>query len=658
MPVLEEFVISIGLDPSKFKRGEAEFQSSFKRTQEQAKKTANDIEDQSRKAEIFVTKLRGSIITLFAAFTAGRGIKDFIENITATDAGVGRLARTLDTTVGNLAAWRGAATQVGGTAEGITSSIQNLVSGFQQFSLTGQSSTIPYFRALGVTLSDATGHMRPFGDILLDLADRFQHLDPARAAEFGRAIGLDQGTVNLLLKGRSAVQQMLEAQKKFAPTDADVKAAQDLQNSFALLELSSTRLGITLLTQLTPAIRWLADALRDLGEWLQNHPIELDTLAAGLAALATAITIGLGSSVFVTAISGLKALYTVLRLISSSELLLALAQLTQTTLPALSDAFLAVAAAMDATPIFWLITGLGLLAFAGYELIEHWTEVKNAWHDIWEAMRNDATLKKHADIVPHAAMAGGALGPIGLAAGTLIGAAAYVAEAYGVGKVRSANAVPAAGRGLLDAIATGEGANYNTLYGGSTFSDYSKFPDKGSVITHGPNAGRVTHAAGRYQFEPGTWAEAAKALGLRDFSPESQDKAAWWLAQRTYAQRTGRNLLNDLQHPTPDILSLVGRTLSSQWTSLPGGIEQRLSSNAFETSLQGSAGFSGVPIGASGAAISNDNRSASSSSSKTTNIGTINVNAPNATDADGIASGISGALADNDIVVQADSGPH
>ena len=46
------------------------------------------------------------------------------------------------------------------------------------------------------------------------------------------------------------------------------------------------------------------------------------------------------------------------------------------------------------------------------------------------------------------------------------------------------------------------------------------FPQWGGIMTDkGPS-----HAAGRYQFQPGTWARYARPLGIKDFSPESQDR--------------------------------------------------------------------------------------------------------------------------------------
>ncbi len=112
------------------------------------------------------------------------------------------------------------------------------------------------------------------------------------------------------------------------------------------------------------------------------------------------------------------------------------------------------------------------------------------------------------------------------------------------------------------------GDPYRVCYGyRHTIADLSDHPAvtgewRGESIANlGPQyAGKVSTAAGRYQLIRPTWLACKKALGLTDFSPESQDKAAAYLIK-------GRHALDDV------IAGQVGDAIgkcSPEWASLPG----------------------------------------------------------------------------------------
>lgn len=118
---------------------------------------------------------------------------------------------------------------------------------------------------------------------------------------------------------------------------------------------------------------------------------------------------------------------------------------------------------------------------------------------------------------------------------------------------------------MLDAIAVGEDYNwtdYDELVGGGKFAGFSAFPSwAGKQFPGG-----ISHAAGRYQFEPATWKGQVVKLKLVDFSPTSQDIAAWDLASSVYKARTRRDLLGDLR--SKGAQGRLNSTLHSTWTSI------------------------------------------------------------------------------------------
>lgn len=128
-----------------------------------------------------------------------------------------------------------------------------------------------------------------------------------------------------------------------------------------------------------------------------------------------------------------------------------------------------------------------------------------------------------------------------------------------------------------DALARGEtepdsvprGYGYDILCGSTVanpkrFTGYAAFP----VWDGWRFPGGISHAAGRYQFEPVTWHEQQAKLNLPDFSPASQDIAAWDLANTVYHRISGgHSLLTDLMLGG-QFFPKIAAGLRTTWTSL------------------------------------------------------------------------------------------
>ncbi|WP_333268199.1 MULTISPECIES: glycoside hydrolase family protein [unclassified Microcoleus] len=119
---------------------------------------------------------------------------------------------------------------------------------------------------------------------------------------------------------------------------------------------------------------------------------------------------------------------------------------------------------------------------------------------------------------------------------------------------------------------------YHVVYGGKYILDLSRHPDWCVKIVNGPNRGRCTTAAGRYQFLTTTWKEKAKRYQARranflfwedySFEPEDQDAVVYaWLSDRKFWKADISQMLR--QERLTDVL----RMLSGTWTSLGYGIE-------------------------------------------------------------------------------------
>ena len=108
---------------------------------------------------------------------------------------------------------------------------------------------------------------------------------------------------------------------------------------------------------------------------------------------------------------------------------------------------------------------------------------------------------------------------------------------------------------FLDFLGRAEGADYNTIVGGSKFSDFRAHPRIVGLRT----AEGSSTAAGKYQIVGTTYDEIAPKLGIRDFTPDSQDRIAVELIRR-------KGALEDVRNGNFD--AAIGK-LGGTWASLP-----------------------------------------------------------------------------------------
>lgn len=113
-------------------------------------------------------------------------------------------------------------------------------------------------------------------------------------------------------------------------------------------------------------------------------------------------------------------------------------------------------------------------------------------------------------------------------------------------------------RKFLNFLGKAEGADYNTIVGGTQFSDFRAHPRVVGLRTaDGPST-----AAGKYQITGTTFDDIAPKIGVRDFTPDSQDKVAVEIIRRSGA-------LEDVR--SGNFQGAIDK-LGGRWASLPSSI--------------------------------------------------------------------------------------
>ncbi len=292
--IIDAFVVTLGLDGSKFKQAAADATSDSKKLTEGAVKSAKDTEAANKRLKDSIGGVRNELLGMFAVFTAGAGLKDFALQMIDTDAATGRLAHNLGVATESLSAWQGVVQRNGGKAGDADSGLQSITDAFESIQLTGQSPMIPYLNQMRVSLND----LKSPTDTLLKLSDAFSKMDPRRASAIGKAMGLSPAMVNTLEKGRGAVTAMLEEQKKLGvTTDEDAKSSQRLQDALAQITTALTRAVRIVLTAVTPALELVGKLMIEMAK---HRGLVIGAfIAIGVAAAALGIALALPALPFI-----------------------------------------------------------------------------------------------------------------------------------------------------------------------------------------------------------------------------------------------------------------------------------------------------------------------------------------------------------------------
>ena len=291
--IIDSLLVKLGLDSSEFDAKKSKVDKGLKDTGGEADKTGAKLKKSGKDgAEGFETVAKSA--AKFLALIGGTmAVKRFIENQIEANAALDRFAQNLDQSANSISAWGNAAELAGGSAEGLQGTMDMLSKSQTELQLTGQSGLIPYFSALGLSLADTQGKARPVNDLLLDLSDRFSKMDRTTANNMGRMMGIDQGTMQLLLKGRSEVELMIARQKEYgAVTKQQAEEASRLRNAMVSSRQSFEAFGRELLSAATPALEKMFAIFADFGAWVRENKEFVQTfltiIAVGLAGVAAA----------------------------------------------------------------------------------------------------------------------------------------------------------------------------------------------------------------------------------------------------------------------------------------------------------------------------------------------------------------------------------
>ena len=604
MNVVDSLIISLGLDASGFQKGQRDVVSTFGKTKDEAVKSGKAVEKAAAGMTEGLSKATQGVLTLMAAFLGGKGIKEFVGDASKANTALGNLGASLGVSPQLLSAFGMAAARMGGSATTAQESIRSLSDALVDFRTQGKN--LPQEVWLlqgnsGVNVDTQHG-VDAYVTSLAKAANILAKTDPAQADKFLRAIGIDPVTAQLMIQQGPRFKAYVESMEKLAPTAKDIAASREMTDAWSHLSDEFSHFATKIGTAIAPMLEWLADKidrlLEVMSKWVEDNPGWTDAIA-----------------VFLT-------------LLGSGTILLAIANVL-----ALSSALTGLVA--TGAGLIGLLTTLGLVGAEAGALGFFGTQPYNNP----DAQKGTGLigLRKHQH--DRDEDAGGPLGTLKRALG--IGGGGKDINLGSPGKL-SANQQEA-----YDA-ARGEGLNEKAARALVANMSGEGLPrDAHRVHWDGKH-----YAHGIVQWDDDRSAKIRAHFGKmpENMSVAEQTKAAIWeINNNPRFAKTKRALAGD---NAGEMIGMLVKNYES-----PGDI-----SGAIAARSQLYKGFGGLHGGAARVAalsnIANNQRVSTTSNSNAMHVNSIHVNAPNATDAKGIAGSIDKALADNMYASHANYGPY
>ena len=282
--VLETFLILFESNADDVKKGAEDATRTTDKLESSLSSTAVASEQVGASLVAMASRAAGAITALVSlgAITSG------IFNAANAADQIGEFSQKLGLNVEEVSAWGDALQVNGGSAEGFRASVESLSMAFTDFAVKGRSRVSPYFDELGIKMVDAAGKARNVMDVLPELATAFEGLTKQESAALGQKLGLDQGVIMLLQRGRREVEEQVRIQKELGVVTAQqAEIAGDFNDAWDnTAKVFRSLFGIVSASVL-PVFTRILNAVQAAGSYIQKHS---DFIVGLMIALGAAIT--------------------------------------------------------------------------------------------------------------------------------------------------------------------------------------------------------------------------------------------------------------------------------------------------------------------------------------------------------------------------------
>lgn len=242
---VDEFLIGIGVDPSKVEKG------------------INTVVNNVRSG--LTSAITNVVVPAVAGLASGELVQQFSQEIVQVD----RLSKSLGMNIEQLSAWRTAAELAGVEADEVGELFAD-INDWMVDSAMNDSGAMNDFIKQGLlpAVTDVNGEMKNTEQYILEMADAFKNMDPAQASGIARQIGLSNLQVaQWIQQGGDALRAQLGQAKQLGTfAEEDAQAAKEFNASVMALQHSLRMMLLPVFRAIAPVLTKIADGFREISK--------------------------------------------------------------------------------------------------------------------------------------------------------------------------------------------------------------------------------------------------------------------------------------------------------------------------------------------------------------------------------------------------------
>ncbi len=227
-----------------------------------------------RSVKVFARKSRGVAQSVGAPFAAvagavGFSLRSAVTGFAQAGDGLDKMSARLGISAVKLQEWSFAATHAGAAPEDLEDALKDLSEKIAEVAGGDTGDAAQLFSALGISVKDASGKIRPASDIFEELADAIQrNEDPALRTKMAMVLMGDSGRklIPMLSGGAQGLDDMAKQARDFGlvMNEDAVAAAAQMTDHMDDMKASVTAVGHEIGYRLSPIVISMSDRFRDL----------------------------------------------------------------------------------------------------------------------------------------------------------------------------------------------------------------------------------------------------------------------------------------------------------------------------------------------------------------------------------------------------------